>query len=103
MHQFIFSLVAAICYISALAVGFGDLGDDATISYRTKAVAGFLIPAIYFTWATLRERKMTSKEDEESSSAGSMTKGPIQSPQQSADSNPPSDDSETPPSLGPHG
>lgn len=57
MHQFIFGFAAVLCYSASIAVGLGDLGDDTTLTFRVKAVVGFLIPAVYFTWATVKERK----------------------------------------------
>lgn len=55
MHAVIFGLAAVGCMIAALAVGLGDLGDDASIGFRVKAVVGFLVPSAYFSYSTWKE------------------------------------------------
>lgn len=59
MSKWVFGFFSALCFVSAVVVAVGDLGEKESIPhFRIKAVGGALVCGLFFLSATLKERKL---------------------------------------------
>lgn len=70
MHAFVFGIISLGCFIGTIVVAFGDLGDDATLGFRAKAVVSAFVLGVYFAYSTRKELRREKADSEHVASHG---------------------------------